>query len=79
MTNLSLLPTKALLEELCTRFQHAVFAGIIERPQGDDLEIIRVTRLIGCRYIDQALASSLAIKAHEENAARAELASDEDL
>lgn len=76
---LDLVSTKELIDTLCDRFTHAVFAGIIDRPIGEDVEVIRVTRISGCRYIGQALASSLAIKAHEENQSRAVPASDEDL
>lgn len=70
MTNLDLIPTKTLVDALCARFDHAVFSGVIERQTGQDLDIIRATKLVGCRYIGQALASSLVIKAHEENLAR---------
>lgn len=79
MTPLEMTPTKQLIDELARRFDHMIFAGIIERrtPRGD--ESIRCMRMTGCRYVDQALASSMMIAAHQENLARAEPATDEDL
>jgi len=79
MTPLEMAPTKQLLDELANRFDHMIFAGIIERVTKEGDESIRCLRMTGCRYVDQALASSVMIKAHEENLARAEPATDEDL
>lgn len=80
MTPLDLVSTKDLLNALCARFTHTVFSGLIERTVGENEDdTIRVTKMTGCRYVGQALASSLVIKAHERNLEQSEPATEEDL
>lgn len=79
MTPLEMTPTKDLLDQLSKRFDHMAFAGVIERIiEGQD-ESLRVTRLVGCRYVTQALGSSLMIRSHEELASRGTPATEHDL
>ncbi len=79
MTPLEMTPTPDLIKELAKRFDHMVFSGVIERMRGDQDESLRYRRISGCRYVAQALASSLMIHAHEELLARAEPATEDDL
>jgi hypothetical protein len=79
MTPLQLALTTALLDELATRFDHMAFAGVIEKVVEGQDERFRVTRLTGCRYVTQALGSSLMIRSHEELAKRGVPASEDDL